>query len=292
MRRIRSGGFTLVELLVVIAIIGVLVALLLPAVQSAREAARRMQCQNNLRQIGLACQNHHDINGRFPYGGSDGPAQTCCNATERSGWTWAFYITPFIEQKSTYDNTNDNLVKATYFSTYFCPSRRKPAKYNGAGRIDYAGNAGSAFNKNGQDGVFVRQWVNLPLAKLTPPNQPGRRMAEITDGTSQCLLVGEKQLHWTTFGTAGGDNEAWNNPGWDQDVLRIGSQSQTPQPDSLHPNSSQPTFWSSRFGSIHPSGLNVARVDGSIGFVMFNIDKVLWAHFATMNDGNALGGDF
>src|SRR5262245_19080923 len=110
MKKLRANGFTLVELLVVIAIIGVLVALLLPAVQSAREAARRIQCSNNLRQIGLACLSHVDNFNRFPWGGSDGPDQTCCNATERSGWTWAFYITPFIEQQSTYENTNDSLV--------------------------------------------------------------------------------------------------------------------------------------------------------------------------------------
>src|SRR5215831_6459756 len=126
----RSKGFTLVELLVVIAIIGVLVALLLPAVQSAREAARRTQCQNNLRQIGIACQNHHDVFGFFPRGGSDGTTQTCCNSTERSGWTWAYFITPFIEQQSTYDNPNDNLVKVAFFKNYFCPTRRKPADYN------------------------------------------------------------------------------------------------------------------------------------------------------------------
>jgi len=289
MKKLRANGFTLVELLVVIAIIGVLVALLLPAVQSSREAARRMQCSNNLRQIGLACLNHVDTFNRFPWGGSDGPDQTCCNATERTGWTWAFYITPFIEQQSTFDNTNDSLVNATFFKSYFCPTRRKPGKYNGSGRTDYAGNAGSAFNLNGRDGVFVRQWSTLPLPKGTLPNQL-RRLAEITDGTSQCLLVSEKQVHWTTWGTAGGDNETWNNPGWDQDVLRIGGQD--PEPDSKHPNNTQPTFWSSRFGSSHPTGLNVTRVDGSTSFVNFNVDKTIWLHFATINDGNPLTSDF
>src|SRR6476620_3760752 len=94
---LRRAAFTLVELLVVIAIIGVLVALLLPAVQMAREAGRRSQCQNNLKQIGLAVHNHHDTYHYIPYAGSDGPTQTCCNATERAGWSWAYQITPFVE---------------------------------------------------------------------------------------------------------------------------------------------------------------------------------------------------
>src|SRR5438067_13078670 len=98
----RSGprrAFTLVELLVVIAIIGVLVALLLPAVQSARESARRMSCMNNLKQTGIALHNHHDSYGTFPAGGVTNG--TCCST--QSGATWTIYILPFIEQQTLYD---------------------------------------------------------------------------------------------------------------------------------------------------------------------------------------------
>ena len=94
-------GFTLVELLVVIAIIGVLVALLLPAVQAAREAARRTSCQNNLKQIGLGMQNHHAAKGYFPYGASDDDCEIAVG--RRKLWTWRTLLLPYMEQKTLYD---------------------------------------------------------------------------------------------------------------------------------------------------------------------------------------------
>jgi prepilin-type N-terminal cleavage/methylation domain-containing protein len=132
--RFRRPGFTLVELLVVIAIIGVLVALLLPAVQSAREAARRMSCASNLRQMGLAMQNYHDVNQTFALG----VLNTAANASNgaNGNWTWPSRILPYLEQGSLYQqlnvgvgtvpnpNTNSQIGQAvmTPIKTFMCPS--------------------------------------------------------------------------------------------------------------------------------------------------------------------------
>src|SRR5438552_12856993 len=102
MQSSRRTGFTLIELLVVIAIIGILVALLLPAVQKVREGAARLQCKNNLRQIGLAFHNHHDTVGAFPHGGYNVPPATGASPTNRAQWSWCYQVLPYIEQTSLY----------------------------------------------------------------------------------------------------------------------------------------------------------------------------------------------
>jgi prepilin-type N-terminal cleavage/methylation domain-containing protein len=282
------AAFTLVELLVVIAIIGVLVALLLPAVQMAREAGRRTQCVNNLKQIGLACHNHHDTFGILPHAGGDGPNITCCSANERTGWSWAFQLTPFVEQNNVHEQTSDSLVSVSVISGFYCPTRRAPDKYGSYAKNDYAVNGGSTIGNNGKDGVFVRPWTAArPLG--TRPEQK-RRLADVIDGTSNSLLAADKQLHPSTWGSAGGDNERWNNAGWDEDVVRFGGE--LPQPDMKHPDNTQPTYWSRKFGSSHPGGINTVRVDGSVGFVSYTVDATAWLRFCTIYDGNPLPSDF
>ena len=170
-------AFTLIELLVVIAIIAVLVGLLVPAVQKVREAANRMQCANNLKQIGLAFHNFESSNQYLPQGPYDGDPSlpgmiynepvgayesgtTCCNAAHPNGWSHWFKILPFIEQDNVYKLANFSLppihsgrpanyngeddVARCLIKTFYCPSRRSPTGYGTAllGRCDYAGSAG------------------------------------------------------------------------------------------------------------------------------------------------------
>lgn len=284
-------AFTLVELLVVIAIIGVLVALLLPAVQAAREAAARMRCSNNLKQMALAMHNHHDIHGTFPGAGSDGPNKDCCNASTRVGWTWMFHLTPFLEQKNVYDlpdtTAGNTEVARTALPVFHCPSRRQPTVYSNGARSDYAGNGGQSMATNGAQGVMVKQWKSPSTSRpVDLPVEQTRRMADLTDGTSQTLMIAEKQVHVTKLGSAGGDNEVWNNSGWDQDHVRLAEA--LPQPDSLHPDSTAANFWSVRFGSSHPNVFNAAICDGSVRTISYTITSDNWSRLMLINDGQPL----
>ncbi len=150
-RRALGSGFTLVELLVVIAIIGILVALLLPAIQAAREAARRTQCSNQLRQIGIAMQNHIDSYKVYPTGGEYNGAEIenyqsgtlnnpgAPNGPNTQGLGWAYQLLPFLEQANVKNLNTTDAIKAAMIPGYFCPSRRPPTRSPfGNALMDYA----------------------------------------------------------------------------------------------------------------------------------------------------------
>ena len=153
-KRTRSPAFTLVELLVVIAIIGILIALLLPAIQAAREAARRIQCKDNLKNIGLACQNHADTHKVFPTGGAGFGDRLECYVQngkpfgpDKQGWSWAYQLLPYLEEGSLHGLVKTEQVQSTPVPLYNCPSRRGPTLYNNPSQfgtaylMDYAGAA-------------------------------------------------------------------------------------------------------------------------------------------------------
>ncbi|MBI1249832.1 DUF1559 domain-containing protein [bacterium] len=281
--RKRFSGFTLVELLVVIAIIGVLIALLLPAVQMAREAARRMSCTNNLKQIGIALHNCHDTYGYFPGGGQHwGMAPTFTNnnldgpTKQHAGWMVP--LLPFMEQANLANGNGGTIAQrqiqiiSTPVEGFFCPSRRPPTVhavtgswYNPSGNYGHAQTdyAGCIANNSNDNGFIVRTFnggSNTPGSERRKPN----RMSDITDGTSNTLAVGDKRLRADKMlDYQGDDNEGWSS-GWDHDVVR--RTDRAPLRDPFGGGSGD-----GRFGGLHPGGFNGLMVDGSVHFISFTV---------------------
>jgi prepilin-type N-terminal cleavage/methylation domain-containing protein len=284
-------GFTLIELLVVIAIIGVLAALLLPAVQKIREAANRMQCQNNLKQIGLAFHSHHDTLGYFPTGGWEWwSTPTYINGTPAVGAQqeagWGFQILPYIEAGNVWrggDATTDDgrirVAMGTPNPLFFCPSRRRPMTvvfqdpgfYNGQPVTTALGDYAAS------------NWEETGVVRQALPN----RFSNITDGTSNTLLVGEKRLNLAFLGRRNNDDDIGYASGWDNDTIR--KTEVPPLPDYTAPQGGDGDF---RFGSSHPGLFSVVLADGSVRIITYGINPNTFRYFGDMADGQVVNLDY
>ena len=294
---------TLVELLTVISILGVLASLILPAIQSARRSARRAQCQNNLKQIGIALTVHATVHGFLPGGGApslmdDGgapkPQPRAIHGLpakrERQTWGWAYQILPYIEQENRWSNPDDALVRTSHVSLYLCPSQNDISTSLGnAGGIHYVGNACSncdvsdqhspltwGSSGGGQDGVFV-QTLHAEGAEGLKSLQKCRSLDQIEDGLSNTVFVAEKrglsssQPCNETTGWVSGYPWSDGSTIYGHDTLFSGREG------SLQQDESDSRFQcTSSAGGPHPQGGNVLFGDGSVRFMTFGTDDDFW----------------
>ena len=316
--RPRCRGFTLVELLVVIAIIGILIALLLPAVQSAREAARRIQCVNKMKQLGLALHNYHSTHGSFPSGYISNTATTasdwCYKSATTHGAPWSVLILPYLEQTALYErfdfsrkftstshcpsegsySSRNHKAWQTPLSLYQCPS--DPGSQPDVNNTNYLGvQGGGEFGDAACQHNSRVMFFNGVLY-----HNSKTRISHIADGSSQVFLLGETKYVPTPVHRKGGtDYGGWaSGPRMDEytnpytlaaAVLQInsvpgsGGESNSVGVD-LFPQMSK------LFGSFHVGGCNFTMSDGSVRFVSETIDLATYQATAVRNDGLPLGG--
>lgn len=287
-------AFTVVELLVVIAIIGVLVALLLPAVQAVRESARRTKCANNLRQIASTFHQHHTQWEIIPSAGGTW-TQARSKATNgaplrsfKQAWGWAYQTLPYGEQSNVYEKTADTEVAAAVIPYLYCPSRRAPVAMRGTqsgmpdglrGQIDYAGSGGNGpvlfpqvDNEFNHDGVLQGIKANKRMS-----------FSDVKDGAGTTILLGERQYNYRYQGNSLAcydENNGYFN-GWDWDTIRWSYQ--TPAKDR-----NDASLSSFRFGSSHSMSSQYAFCDGSIRSLSYSIDLTTFRALCSRADGTSI----
>lgn len=323
MKRKQRLGFTLIELLVVIAIIAVLIALLLPAVQQAREAARRSQCKNNLKQIGLALHNYEETYKKLPPGavwqGNNGVGGAAPENGRDAFWgaTWVTMLLPNLDQAPLYDQYDSKQVarSVTNAGTAAAPLRQKlpfitcpshpgvdtnlTQDYDGFTKGSYGANAGAGR-------ILLRADANNGQLRgaFSAVNQYGAAFRDVTDGQTNAVMVAEI----VKVNSTGDDRGAW---GWCTGPLFSGRGNGggplTPNSQILVDSSpyssndtTNPIFnWRSNpdsgndsgvaARSFHTGGVHVVLMDGSSRFISENIDQTTWLNLLSISDRNPLG---
>lgn len=297
--RLPRTAFTLVELLVVIAIIGVLVALLLPAIQAAREASRRASCSNNLKQIGVALHNYHDTLRRLPPGWmAYDPTNGQPHWFGVPGWGWAARTLPYLEQSALYENLirfdrpiTDPVnaqARVALINTFRCPSD--------IGRDTFVLQGGGPFVGSGgfapidlATGNYIGAFGTVDFHLVCVPPSPcegngtfflerGVNFSEILDGLSHTLMVGERSSKLapsTWVGVVTGGEHA---------PARICGVASYP------PNSTAtPVQYFHNFSSLHPAGTNFLAADGSVRLVAETIAEEVYHALCTRAAGDSVG---
>jgi len=295
----RKRGFTLVELLVVIAIIGILIALLLPAVQAAREAARRMSCSNHLRQLGIATHNYHDVHNALPIG-----AFSCC-------WgTWKVALLPYLEQKPLYDKYNhtkfvngyrygdtvNQPVTTAFIDAYECPSDTAQTTPGSVRSANYAVNYGNThYRQSDYQGAKFRGAPFTTTSSTTPTKTSSFRLRDITDGLSNTLIFGEgiqgqngdlRGYSWWADASGFETYLAPNSPLPARLPMIDYCKNARPNPPCDAATSDWPTMFAAR--SRHPGGVQVCLGDGSVRFIAESIEIDTWRALSTTQGGEPL----
>jgi prepilin-type N-terminal cleavage/methylation domain-containing protein len=313
-RRSRLA-FTLVELLVVIAIIGILVGLLLPAVQAAREAARRMQCSNNLKQIGLAMHNYESAIKKFPASFYRAWPTSLGGTFGTPGWGWGTMILPYVEQNALYQSldvrtnvldgriASIKLLGQTRLPMYRCPSDSgEPLNANRANfaTSNYIAVFGSLYDQAAatSGGLVYGSQVGVAPGIFSPNSQT--RFGDIADGTSNTLMVGEMCYGPNGVRDSTGAPRRYNGGVW------IGTYTDTLPTSNVSVQLSLCGFAaganvrfrrlntpdsSNAFSSAHVGGAQFVLADGSVQFISQNMDGVMIDRLADRNDGQVVSLD-